>query len=328
VESNTPELIAHTLAQGRLSEGENYAAVLRAIEIDLETTIFAPYASESLPSLEGIDGVIFTGSGVAWCVDDPRAAPLANTMQAVFSEGQSLPAYGSCNGMQLAAHLLGGSCGPSSSGREDGIARSITLSASGRTHQMMAGRAAQFAAVCVHRDEVGNVSEGAVVLASNASANVQAMAYEQVSSITSHALLYLPYQIRITHTSFWWISSLPTLDTLPIFTIPHHTKYKPCEQNGVCFWGSQYHPELSPDYVGAILEEIGQSAELVEAMKRAGDDSQVAVSLGTTVIDMAADIRTLELQNWLKMVGRSKNERATASLVTQQSLMAEIAATL
>ena len=73
VESNTPELVAESRSQGRLSEADNYASVLGQINAALRITSVALYAGEALPPLKNVSGVVFTGSGVAWCVDDPRA---------------------------------------------------------------------------------------------------------------------------------------------------------------------------------------------------------------------------------------------------------------
>ena len=88
VESNTPELVAESRARGRLSEADNYAAVLRQIDPGLHITVVSPYAGETFlfpPPLKAADGVVFTGSSVAWCVDDPRAEALEGVMRAVFA---------------------------------------------------------------------------------------------------------------------------------------------------------------------------------------------------------------------------------------------------
>ena len=118
----------------------------------------------------------------------------------------------------MAAHVLGGTCRAAPAGREDGMARGLTLSAAAGLHPMMQGRDPVFAAVCVHRDEVHTLPPGAVVLAGNNHSKVQAMVYEQ---------------------------------------------------DGICFWGSQYHPEYSARYVGEILRDIGVNPGLASSMMRA-----------------------------------------------------------
>ena len=114
VESNTPELVAESRSQGWLSEADNYASVVRQINAALRITSVAPYAGEALPPLKNVSGVVFTGSGVAWCVDDPRAEALEETMRDVFAA--CLPAYGSCNGLPnggacFGGHMRCGTCG-------------------------------------------------------------------------------------------------------------------------------------------------------------------------------------------------------------------------
>jgi len=69
--------------------------------------VLAPWLSLSVPApsapdfdpalLQDADAVVFTGSGVSWGVDDPRATPIAKAMSAAFERG--LPVWGSCNGM-------------------------------------------------------------------------------------------------------------------------------------------------------------------------------------------------------------------------------------
>lgn len=175
VESNTPDMVKADRAAGRLPAAEGYAEVMAALG-DVQSTILAPYAGEAA-ELEGADGVIFTGSGVAWDTADRRAKPLAQVMEQVFAQG--LPCYGSCNGMQLAAVVLGGAVAASTNGREDGLARDVQLTEAGAAHAMLAGRKSGFTVPCIHRDEVSVLPKEAVLLASNAHSPVQAFAYEQ-----------------------------------------------------------------------------------------------------------------------------------------------------
>ena len=177
VESNPAETRAAVRESRGESLGENYARVLSQLQPSVTVDIIAPYDSPAEADLAGFSGVAFTGSSVEWCTEDERAGPLAAVMRQALGSG--LPVFGSCNGMQLAATVLGGYCGASPNGREDGLARDIRLTEAGRTHPMMAGRSDGFAVPCMHRDEVQRLPEGAVLLAGNAHSPVQAFAYER-----------------------------------------------------------------------------------------------------------------------------------------------------
>lgn len=177
VDNDTAEINAGRRALVGYSSGEGYAAALVDEDAACETEIICPYDGDATPGLAGFDGMAFTGSGVEWNTDDPRAEPLAAVMRAAFAA--SVPVFGSCNGMQLAASVLGGASEASPNGREDGLALNVRLTEAGRTHPMMAGRADGFSVPCVHRDEVTRLPEGAVVLAGNAHTPVQALCIER-----------------------------------------------------------------------------------------------------------------------------------------------------
>ncbi|MFC6639550.1 hypothetical protein GV827_12235 [Sulfitobacter sp. JBTF-M27] len=247
VDSNPATENAPFIERQNMTFGENYARALAACRDDLEITIIAPYDGDHMPGLEAFDGVVFTGSSVEWNTDDPRAEPLAQAMKKVFSRG--LPTLGSCNGMQLAASVLGGTSEASPNGREDGLAKGITLTAAGRGHPFLHGRQDGFAAPCVHRDEVRRLPEGAVLLAGNAHSGVQAMAYEQ---------------------------------------------------DGIRFWGVQYHPEIDPKHLGPSMARMGwMDDDAARDLAVSADDPEAAKRLGIRAEDMKPDVRMTELCNWL-----------------------------
>ncbi|WP_421701723.1 type 1 glutamine amidotransferase [Aliiroseovarius sp.] len=245
VESNSPEITA-----GRLA-ATPFVETLAALDPRIGTRIVAPYEAP-LEEVEGVDGIIFTGSGVNWSVDAPEAAPLRDAMELALGAGA--PIWGSCNGLQLAALVLGGAVGASPKGQELGLARDMTLTDAGAGHAMMAGRAAGFAAPCLHRDEVQRLPEGAQLLAGNDHSPVQAMVYEQ---------------------------------------------------GGVRFWGTQYHPEMSPRSVADGLRGYGlfqdRLADL-EALEQAEEDADAARRLGSSPAELAPPNRARELANWLDFV--------------------------
>jgi len=168
-------LIVDSNGPGLPSLGPGFAAVLTALSRHITCSLCAPYLGQALP--EGVfDGVVLTGSAAPWCVDAPEGQVLRDIWEQVA--GWKVPIWGSCNGMQLAAFMLGGRCAASPQGDEDGLAEAITLTDIGRVHPMMQGRAHQFCAPCVHRDEVQRLPHGARLLAGNAHSPVQAFAYE------------------------------------------------------------------------------------------------------------------------------------------------------
>lgn len=168
---------AALIAQGRFDFAACFRPVLQTLDPGLSLHRTNPY---DLPWCNDLvakaDGVIFAGSSVDWSVDAPQAAPARAAMEAVFAAGK--PVWGSCNGLQLAAVVLGGAVGSSVNGTEVGLARDIRMTAAGQRHPMLAGLRDGYAAPCIHRDEVTCLPEAAVLLAGNAHSPVQAMVYE------------------------------------------------------------------------------------------------------------------------------------------------------
>ena len=177
IDSDPADINVWKKANFGVTTGEGYAAALHACRDNLQITIVCPYDGEPVPDPTGYAGVIFTGSAVDWSTDSPQEAPLVAAMRRCFDAKR--PVMGSCNGMQLAATVLGGSNRASPNGREDGLARNIRLTDAGRTHPFLAGREDEYAAPCVHRDEVAELPTGAVLLATNDHSAVQAFAYER-----------------------------------------------------------------------------------------------------------------------------------------------------
>lgn len=180
VEGGTPELNARAASAGVASATDTYAAALRDLAPGLEIGVVAPSApgfAVRQVDLDGVAGVVLTGSGVAWAADAAEAAPHHAFLERVFAAG--IPAFGSCWGLQVAAVVLGGAVGASPAGVELGVARSLTLTDAGRAHAMFTGKPTVFDSVCIHRDEVTRLPDGATLLAANRHSQVQAMAYER-----------------------------------------------------------------------------------------------------------------------------------------------------
>ncbi len=182
VEGNTRTASAELARFGVRPYGESYAAVLRELSPGVECTVVDPCerGPECLPtnaSLDAFDGVVWTGSALnVYDVNDAIRNQLA-LADKVLKAG--MPVFGSCWGLQVFATALGGKVRKSPKGREIGIARGITLTEAGRAHPMYADKPSPFEALAVHMDDVERLPEGAVVLATNAMSDVQAMAYER-----------------------------------------------------------------------------------------------------------------------------------------------------
>jgi GMP synthase (glutamine-hydrolysing) len=162
-------------AVGR-SSGETYADILRALAPGAVCDLTRPAeAGAALPEhagLEGYDAVFLTGSPLHVYQDTPEVRRQLAFMRAVFASGT--PSFGSCAGLQVAAAAAGGSVRGSPHGREAGFARRITPTAAGAAHALLDGRPAAYDALTIHADEIERLPEGAVLLARNAAALVQA----------------------------------------------------------------------------------------------------------------------------------------------------------
>lgn len=171
VEANTPERVSRGQAAA-----EPFLRTFQALGRGVDPRVINPFeVSIGAADLDGCHGVIFTGSGEKWCVDASEVKPHRDAMEYVLGAG--LPVWGSCNGMQLAALVLGSESAASPHGLEVGVARDIKLSVSGCGHPMMAGRSDGFSVPCIHRDSVKRVPAGATLLASNWHTPVQAFAW-------------------------------------------------------------------------------------------------------------------------------------------------------
>lgn len=242
IEANTPDM--PPAATG-------FVDVFAVLDPSVTIRTHSPYVNTfTAVNFSDIDGVIFTGSGVAWSTDAPEGKPQRDAADAVFNTG--LPVWGSCNGMQLAATVLGGTVGASPNGLEVGVARDTRRVGD---HPMFHGRADTWAVPCIHRDEVQRLPDGAILTATNDHSPIQAFAYTQ---------------------------------------------------NGVDFWGTQYHPELRitgiADYMRERTGIFVDKADMIPDLDAAETAAEAAARIGTTPAALAFDTRTLELANWLNHV--------------------------
>lgn len=79
------------------------------------------------------------------------------------------------------------------------------------------------------------------------------------------------------------------------------------ERNGIQFWGMQYHPEISPKQIAALIAGEGLftgSLELAENL-RAAEENPLSIAtqaLKVSSRDLLPNTRMLEIKNWLAFI--------------------------
>lgn len=177
VEGNHEGLVSTSAAGRPYGAAERFKETLAALVPGLSVQITRPhFAADPAPppDWQMIDGVVFTGAGVAWAADDDAAGPARAVMERAFSG--SIPVFGSCYGMQLGVAVLGGAMQANPAGVELAVARQITLNDAGRAHNLYNGKPDQFDALCMHRDDVTRLPDQLLCLAFNQHCSVQAVA--------------------------------------------------------------------------------------------------------------------------------------------------------
>ena len=77
------------------------------------------------------------------------------------------------------------------------------------------------------------------------------------------------------------------------------------EQGELRFWGTQYHPELSPSDIGLYVRAgsiFSDHANLADDLEQAETDLSAAARLGTHPDALVLPQRSRELANWLQFV--------------------------
>ncbi len=159
--------------------GQLYADLLLQHLPDAEYDIF--YSSDPgvvLPDEKGLeeyDGILWPGCNLTVYHDhDERVTKLVDLVKRGYRLG--VPQFGSCWAAQIAVYAAGGKVEPNPKGREMGVARKIFLTDAGRNHPMYRGKPMVFDGFISHDDEITELPQGGVHLASNEFTNVQAVA--------------------------------------------------------------------------------------------------------------------------------------------------------
>jgi GMP synthase (glutamine-hydrolysing) len=175
-ESENPEQRKQRRQNTGKSSGETYASTLKQLVPNSHVDIVQP-ADEEAPTygpadLVAYDAIFLTGSPLHVYNDTPEIARQLAFMRAVFAS--TVPSFGSCAGLQVAVAAAGGKVRKMPDRMEAGVARRISATEAGRNHPLLAGRPLSWDAPAIHGDEVEELPEGAILLASNTVTRVQA----------------------------------------------------------------------------------------------------------------------------------------------------------
>ncbi len=145
-----------------------FAALLAPARVEL-----VDGQGETLPEAAAYDGVLVTGSLASVASPEPWMEPLGRWL---VGAAETTPVLGVCFGHQLLAAALGGRVERHRAGPEAGTTE-IVLTPEGRADPLFADLPARLAVQQSHEDHVPAAPPGAVVLAANAHAPVQAFAH-------------------------------------------------------------------------------------------------------------------------------------------------------
>ena len=129
----------------------------------------------SAKELHKYAGIIWTGCNLTiYDTDNPNVISQIELAKNAYEVG--VPSFGSCWGIQMAAYAAEGKVEANPKGREMGMARKIHQTPAAYDHPMFEGKPRVFEGFVSHDDFVTEIPAGAVVLAGNSFAPVQALA--------------------------------------------------------------------------------------------------------------------------------------------------------
>ena len=171
---------------GMTFAGELYAKLLlQHLPNAKYDIIYSSDPGNELPDEKGLDkydGILWPGCNLTVYHDhDERVTKMLDLVKKCYQVG--IPQFGSCWAVQIAVYAAGGEVKPNPNGREMGVARKIHLTEEGRNHPMYEGKPLVFDGFISHDDEITELPEGALWLASNEFTNVQAVAVKYKNGI-------------------------------------------------------------------------------------------------------------------------------------------------
>ncbi|HXW73659.1 MAG TPA: type 1 glutamine amidotransferase [Steroidobacteraceae bacterium] len=266
IDGNRASTRAQQVATGGQPSGEGYAQVLQslaAVRCDIVRPADGEVQFATGSGITSYDGVAITGSALNVYDGGAHIERQVTLARAVLEAG--VPSFGSCWGLQLAVCAAGGRVRRNPRGREFGFARRIELAVQGRGHPMFTGKPAVFEAITVHRDEVEQLPEGAVVLACN-DMGVQAL------------------ELRWGAGSFWGVQ--------------YHPEYTFAE---VAATALRYGPALIEEQLFADRAELEAFVADLRALMHDPRDRRLTWKHGLGPAVQDESCRLAELRNWVEL---------------------------
>jgi GMP synthase (glutamine-hydrolysing) len=134
-------------------------------------TVAEVFKGDALPSLEGFDGAIVTGSPLSVCEPAPWMEATAALLREWAERGEAL--LGVCFGHQLLSHAFGTPVIKNPNGREIGTIE-IELTDAGKADPLFEGLGPKLQFQATHTDIAGAQPAGTTLLAVNSNTAVQA----------------------------------------------------------------------------------------------------------------------------------------------------------
>jgi GMP synthase (glutamine-hydrolysing) len=266
IDGNRAATRAQQVAAGGQPSGEGYAQVLQslaAVRCDIVRPADGEVQFASGSGVPEYDGVAITGSALNVYDGGAHIERQIALARAVLEAG--VPFFGSCWGLQVAVCAAGGSVRRNPRGREFGFARRIELAPEGRRHPMFMGKPAVFEAITVHRDDIEQLPEGAVVLACN-DMGVQAL------------------ELRHGVGSFWGVQ--------------YHPEYSFAE---IAATALRYGTALIEEQLFADRAELEAFVADLRALTQDPHDRRLTWKHGLGPAMQEESSRLAELRNWLEL---------------------------
>lgn len=232
------------------------------VEIDI---LNAADEGEVIPhgrSFADYDALVISGSGLH-AYDDSFA--VTNQIENLKIAGATgMPIFGSCWGLQIATIAAGGKVGLSPNGREIGFARKIVPTDAGKNHPMLVKKGPAFDAPCIHYDEVTQLPDDAILLASNRHSEVQAAI------------------VPVGKSKVWAVQYHPEFDLLQLQQLL-----------------TLYESDMINQKFFADLESLKEYRDKLKSLADNPDDSSLAWQLGIDSDITNDELRRGEILSWL-----------------------------